>query len=410
MPRFVKRKKEAAPEPEEEEKEIKEEEIQEEPPSIEAESKEEPARAERKKLSPFEQKLNNLFAFVFGRIPFVQRMFFVHHLQIMVKAGLSIVAALKILEAEIENKKLKIIAGEVRQGVERGKQLSEAMAEYPRIFPRVYVSMIGAGETAGKMEEALEQVSTQMKKSHNLTSTIRGAMIYPSVILIAMIGISIEVVVFVLPKLMIMFKEFDAKLPFATRVLIKITDFIQNFGIFLALGIIALAIASVQIYKNRRVKRMIHLANLYLPIAGPIIKKINLARFTMTLSSLLQSTIPIIEAVRITAEVQGNLIYREKLLLVAEELKKGDTLSKLLSAYPKIFPPMVTEMVMVGEESGKVEGMLNEMAEYYGNEVDSTMKNFSTIIEPVIILIMGLAVAGIAVAVIMPMYSLAQSF
>ena len=237
----------------------------------------------------------------------------------------------------------------MRQGVERGKQLSEAMAEYPRIFPRVYVSMIGAGETAGKMEEALEQVSTQMKKSHNLTSTIRGAMIYPSVILIAMIGISIEVVVFVLPKLMIMFKEFDAKLPFATRVLIKITDFIQNFGIFLALGIIALAIASVQIYKNRRVKRMIHLANLYLPIAGPIIKKINLARFTMTLSSLLQSTIPIIEAVRITAEVQGNLIYREKLLLVAEELKKGDTLSKLLSAYPKIFPPMVTEMVMVGE-------------------------------------------------------------
>ena len=410
MPRFAKRKKEAAPEPEEEEKEIKEEEIQEEPPSIEAESKEEPARAERKKLSPFEQKLNNLFAFVFGRIPFVQRMFFVHHLQIMVKAGLSIVAALKILEAEIENKKLKIIAGEVRQGVERGKQLSEAMAEYPRIFPRVYVSMIGAGETAGKMEEALEQVSTQMKKSHNLTSTIRGAMIYPSVILIAMIGISIEVVVFVLPKLMIMFKEFDAKLPFATRVLIKITDFIQNFGIFLALGIIALAIASVQIYKNRRVKRMIHLANLYLPIAGPIIKKINLARFTMTLSSLLQSTIPIIEAVRITAEVQGNLIYREKLLLVAEELKKGDTLSKLLSAYPKIFPPMVTEMVMVGEESGKVEDMLNEMAEYYGNEVDSTMKNFSTIIEPVIILIMGLAVAGIAVAVIMPMYSLAQSF
>lgn len=403
MPRFAKRKKTAVAEPKE-----KDEEINEEKTSLAP--KEEPAPAGKKQLSSFEQKLNNLFVFIFGRVPFVQRMFFVHHLQIMVKAGLSIVAALKILEAEIENKKLKIIAGEVRQEVERGKQLSEAMAQYPRIFPRVYVSMIGAGETAGKMEEALEQVSVQMKKSHNLTSTIKGAMIYPAVIVVAMIGISIEVVVFVLPKLMIMFKEFDAELPAATRALIWITDFVQNYGIFLALGIVALAIVSIQLYKNLKIRRMVHLTNLHLPIAGPIIKKINLARFTMTLSSLLQSTIPIIEAVRITAEVQGNLIYREKLLLVAEELKKGETMSKLLAIYPKIFPPMVTEMVMVGEESGKVEEMLNEMAEYYGNEVDSTMKNFSTIIEPVIILVMGLAVAGIAVAVIMPMYSLAQSF
>lgn len=396
MPRFVKHKKEATVEPEEENKEIKPEGG--------------PPPTEQKKLSSFEQKLNNLFAFIFGRVPFVQRMFFVHHLQIMIKAGLSIVAALKILEAEIENKKLKIIAEEVRQNVERGKQLSEAMAQYPRIFPRVYVSMIGAGETAGKMEEALEQVSVQMKKSHDLTSKIKGALIYPAVIAVAMIGISIEVVVFVLPKLMVMFKEFDAKLPLATRVLIWVTDFVHNYGILLALSIIALVIILIQIYKNRQVKRAVHLANLYLPIAGPIIKKINLARFTITLSSLLQSTIPIIEAVRITAEVQSNLIYQEKLLLVAEELKKGETLSKLLATYPKIFPPMVTEMVMVGEESGKVEDMLNEMAEYYSNEVDSTMKNFSTIIEPVIILVMGLAVAGIAVAVIMPMYSLAQSF
>jgi len=178
----------------------------------------------------------------------------------------------------------------------------------------------------------------------------------------------------------------------------------------MVIGIVALTILIIQLYKNPKIKRFVHLANLHLPIAGPILKQISLARFTLTLSSLLQSTIPIIEAVKITANVQSNLIYREKLLLVAEELKKGETMSKLLAQYPTIFPPMVTEMVMVGEESGKVEDMLTEMANYYSDEVDNTMKNFSTIIEPVIILIMGLAVAGIAVAVIMPMYSLAQSF
>ena len=150
--------------------------------------------------------------------------------------------------------------------------------------------------------------------------------------------------------------------------------------------------------------------NLRLPIAGAIIKKINLARFTLTLATLLESTIPIINAVKIAAEVQGNISYRESLTEVSESLKKGEALSDILARYPRLFPPMVTEMIMVGEQSGKIEQMLTELADYFGNEVDNTMKNFSTIIEPVIILVLGLAVAGIAVAVIMPMYSLTQNF
>ena len=146
-----------------------------------------------------------------------------------------------------------------------------------------------------------------------------------------------------------------------------------------------------------------------MPIIGGIIKKINLARFTLTLSSLLESTIPIIDAARISSEVLGNVIYKESLLSVSESLKKGESLSEILRRFPKIFPPMVTEMIMVGEKSGKTEDMLRELAEFYGNEVDTTMRNFTTIIEPIIILVLGLAVAGIAVAVIMPMYSLSQN-
>lgn len=363
-----------------------------------------------KQLSPFEQKMNDFFDRYFSRVPFVQKMLFVFHLQIMTKAGLSIVAALKILSEEIENKKLRMVIGEIKTEVEKGRQLSEVLAQYPKIFPAIYVSMIGAGEAAGKMEEALTQVTNQMKKSNELTSRIRGAMIYPAVVMIAIIGISIEMIVFVLPKILVMFKDVNAELPLPTRILIDTVNFMQEYGIYVALGFVALVILLIWLYKKPKIKKAVHHFNLKLPIFGAVIKKINLARFTLTLSSLLESTIPIVEATKITATVQSNLMYRDSLLTISESLKRGDNLSSLLSAYPETYPPMVTEMIMVGEESGKMDDMLKELAEYYANEVDSTMKNFSTIIEPVIIVVLGLMVAAIAVAVIMPMYSLAQNF
>ena len=362
-----------------------------------------------RKLSPFEQKLNEWVSDHLARVPVVQKILFVSHLKTMVKAGLSLIDALRILSEEIENKKLKKIISEIKDGVEKGEQLSEVLAKYPKVFPSIYVSMIGAGETAGKMETALEQVSVQMKKSHELTSRIRGAMMYPAVIVAAMIGISIEVVVFILPKLLVMFKEFKAELPLPTKILIFITDSTQKYGLWMLTGIIGLIVLSVWLIKKPRGKKAVHAFNLRLPIVGLIIKKINLARFTLTLSSLLESTIPIIDATHISSEVLGNVIYRESLMTVSESLKKGEALSEILRRFPRIFPPMVTEMIMVGERAGKTEDMLRELAEYYGNEVDTTMRNFTTIIEPIIILALGLAVAGIAVAVIMPMYSLTQN-
>jgi len=368
-----------------------------------------------KPLSPFEQKLNDLVSNIFSRIPFLQKLLFIHHLQIMTNSGLPIVSALKILNQEIENKKLKDIIGEIKEEVEKGQQLSEALARYPKVFPKIYVSMVAAGESAGKMEQSLGEIHNQMKKTQELMSKIRGALIYPSIVMIAMIAIAIEVVVFVLPKLMIMFKEFNAELPLSTRILVKITDYGQiifttYIGLIVLAALILLAYIIKKLYAQPPVKKFVHNLNLHLPIAGPIIKKVNLARFTLTLSSLLESSIPIIDAVGISSDVLGNVIYKENLLSTAESLKKGEQLSSILSNFPKTFPPMVTEMIMVGEETGQTEHMLKELSEYFGNEVDTTMKNFSTIIEPVIILVMGLGVAGIAVSVIMPMYSLAQSF
>ena len=370
---------------------------------------------EAKKLSPFEEKLNKWVTDHLTFVSFVQKTLFVHHLQIMTKAGLSIVNSLQILSEEIENKKLRSLIADVKNEVETGKQLSEALGKYPKIFPPIYVSMIAAGETSGKLEQSLEQIHDQMKKSQELTSRIRGALIYPAIVLTAMVGIAIEVVVFVLPKLMVMFKEFNAQLPLSTRILIKITEigqllFTTYVGPVVLVAGIILWILIKKIYNIPSVTRFMHLVYLRLPIAGPVLIKISLARFTLTLSSLLESAIPIIDAVKITSDVLGNVRYKENLADAADGLKKGLPLSQILAKYRLTFPPMVTEMVMVGEETGQVEHMLSELSEYYSAEVDTTMRNFSTVIEPVIILVLGLAVAGIAVSVIMPMYSLAQQF
>lgn len=344
------------------------------------------------------------------RVPFVAKMLFVHNLFIMVKAGLSLVEGLRILEAQVENKKLKKTIGAVKHEIEEGRTLSEALSDYPSIFPPIYVSMIAAGETSGKLEESLEQVHIQMKKSHELASRIRGAMIYPAVVVSAMTAIAIEMVVFVLPKILVMFKDFNAELPLPTKILIAIVNTMESYGIFILIGIVGLVSSLIWLGRKPAIKRQIHTFVLKLPIFGPVIKKINIASFTMTLSSLLQSAIPIIDAVRITSSVQGNVRYRESLIVVAEALKKGVPLSESLNVYPTCFPPMVVQMIMVGEQSGQLEQMLSELAAYYSDEVDDTMKNFSTIIEPVLIIIMGLAVGAMAVSVIMPMYSLAQSF
>ncbi|MBT4071912.1 MAG: type II secretion system F family protein [Candidatus Magasanikbacteria bacterium] len=359
------------------------------------------------------QKMNEWVTMHLTSIPFVQKIFFVEHLRTMVHAGISLVEALRILGKEMENPRFKKIVGFIKSEVEGGKQLSEVLAKYPEVFPSVYIKMIGAGETSGQLETSLEQVEQQMKKNQELISSIRGAMIYPSVVLAAMGGIGILMVTVVLPKLIVIFKDFDAELPLATRMLIVLTDFMSNPVNLSILTVVVVGLITTFIMLLRRVPKFrhgVHTLNLHLPIAGPIIKQINLARFSLTLSSLLKSTIPIIHAVEITADTCTNIRYKEAITSTAEEIKKGINLSDTLGNYPNLFPPIVTEMIMVGERSGQIDQLLQELATFYSKQVDKTMKNFATIVEPVIILTLGVAVGGMAVAVIMPMYSLVQNF
>lgn len=369
------------------------------------------SKKEKKELSPFAQKLNDLLAKL-SRIPFVQKIFFIDHLRTMIHASLSLVEALDILQKEMENRKFKKIIKQIKIEVEKGRPLSEVLAEFPKVFPQIYVKMVASGEISGKLDESLEQIVTQMKKSQALTSSIKGAMIYPSVIILAIVGVGIFMVTTVLPKMMNLFDEFDAELPLATKILIKVTNFFgKPLNIIIVIAAIAAFITAIITLLRRApaFRHFIHNVNLHLPIIGPVIKQINLARFSLTLSSLLKSTVPIVDAIDIAADTCSNVLYQNAIHRTAAEIKTGRALSELLSEYDKLFPPMVTEMVMVGERSGEVDRLLNELAIFYSEEVDKTMKNFATIIEPIIIIVMGFAVAGVAVAIIMPMYTLVQN-
>ncbi len=367
----------------------------------------------KKEMSGFEKKLNDWVAKHLTRISFTDKMFFVDHLKVMIHAGLSLVEALNILSKETGNLALKYVIQGITAEVSGGKQLSEVLLKHPKVFPPIYVKMIEAGEVSGKLEEALTQVALQMKKTHELQSSIRGAMIYPSVILLAMIGIGVLMTTVILPKLLMIFDEFDSELPLATKILIVITDFMSKplNLIISSVLIVGLMIGFVYLMKKSpRFKMFIHAILLRTPIVGKVIKKINLARFSLTLSSLMKSAIPIIDAVTITAATCGNVHYRVSLMRSAAQIGTGVPLSETLRPYESLYPPMVTEMIMVGERTGEIDGLLTELATFYNDEVDKTMKNFTTIIEPVLIVTLGLVVGGVAVAVIMPMYSLVQNF
>lgn len=367
----------------------------------------------KRELSPFEKKLNDWVADHLTRIPFVQKIFFVEHLRTMLHAGISLVEALGILHDEMENKKLQHIIEDIQRQTQEGKQLSEALATHPEVFPSVYIKMIAAGEVSGKLEESLEQIEVQMKKSQALASSIRGAMIYPAVVITAMGSVGVLMVTVVLPKLMVLFKEFDTTLPLPTRILIAITDIMGNplYLSLIIIGVVGGIVAFIMLMKRSPgFRKTIHSIMLKTPIFGRVIKEINLARFSLTLSSLMKSAIPIIDAVDITADTCSNVRYQEALHYTTKEIQTGTPLSETLRHSPHLFPPIVTEMIMVGERSGDVDSLLTELSNFYGKQVDKTMKNFTTIIEPVIILLLGLAVAGMAVAVIMPMYTLVQNF
>ncbi|MFH1662148.1 MAG: type II secretion system F family protein [Candidatus Falkowbacteria bacterium] len=345
----------------------------------------------------------------FSKVPLKEKLFFIQHLGIMMKAGIPLSKGLNTLSIQTKNKYFTKVLSDVSKNVEKGVTLTESLKMYKNVFGELFINMIEAGEVSGKLEEVMKRLYIQMKKQHELKSKVRSALIYPSIIVLAMMGIGTFMVIFVVPKITDMFKDFDAELPIPTKILISVSDGIANNGLISALIFIVFIVSAIKILRTYKGKYYFQAMLLKLPIISPIVKKINLANFSRTVSSLLKTDIMIIQTFQITSNVIGNLHYRIALKNMSEKIKKGVAINEIVKDYPNLFPPVVVQMIMVGEETGELDNILEELADFYENEVDQIMNNLPSVIEPILILVLGLAVAGMALAIITPMYSMTDA-
>ena len=342
----------------------------------------------------------------FSGVPLTEKLFFVQHLSIMMKVGISLSIALTTLAKQTKNKKFTSILIEIAGNVEKGVSFTESLKPHQKIFGELFVNMIEAGELSGKLEDVLNRLYIQLKKQHELKAKVKGALTYPAVICTAMLGIGTFMMIVVVPKITSMFKDFEAELPLPTKIIITVSDAIVNHGVLFAISSIIFIAAFIKILRTHKGKYYFQALILKMPIIAPIVKKINLAGFARTISSLLKTDIMIVKTFQITGNVLGNLHYRKALIEMSDKIKKGNSIYELVSNYPDLFPPVVTQMISVGEETGELDNILEELAGFYEGQVDQIMNNLPSIIEPILILVLGLGVGGMAVAVIMPMYSI----
>lgn len=341
-----------------------------------------------------------------SRINARDKIVFAKNLSSMLSAGLSVTRALEVMEKQARKSALKKLLHDLAQDVSKGIPFSEALRKKPKVFPPIFVSMALAGEESGNLSESLGVIASQMEKSYTLTKRVKGAMIYPTVILSLMVVISILLLIYMVPTLTSTFSGLGVELPVTTRAIIVASDFMIKHTIIFITSLILSVVLVLTFARSRIGKKLIESVSLKLPVVGLIIMEVNSARTARTMSSLLSSGVPIVNALEVTESVVPNHLYKEALLDARNSIQKGETISTVLGRYEKIYPPFITEMTAVGEETGKISEMLLNVALFYEEDVDDKTKNLSTIIEPVLMIIIGLGVAIFALSMLAPTYSL----
>ncbi|MDP3741450.1 MAG: type II secretion system F family protein [bacterium] len=344
-----------------------------------------------------------------GHVSLLEKLTFIKNLAVTLKAGLPVSRALQVLTKQMPNPYFRGAIGDITHDVESGKSLSESMEKYPRIFSPIFVNMVKVGEQSGELDKNLDYLSVQISRDYNLIRRTKGALTYPAVVFFALLIIGYLMFTFVLPKLTETFKEFGAELPFLTQMIIKTVDIFAHYSFVIFLLVIFLIVAFWLWKKTESGKALLHKLILKLPVIGTLSKKLNLARFTIIFSGLLKSGMPIVEALKVVSDTMTNIYYQRALAEASEKVKVGVDLVVALEKYPKLFTSMVVQMVAVGEESGTMEKVLSEVSNFYEAEIDDTIKNLSSIIEPILVIVIGAVVGVLAVGLILPIYNIGQS-
>jgi len=330
---------------------------------------------------------------------------FTRQFSTMIGAGLPMVQCLDILGAQCENKEFAKIVHKVKDSVSGGSTLSESLNRHPKVFDTLYTNMVEAGEIGGALDVILTRLANYREKADALTRKVKGAMVYPSVIVVVAIGVTFAMLTWIVPVFAKMFGGLNAELPEPTQVVLGISNFLQSNILFIFLGLIG-GIAGFLFWISTPKGRLIFdKILLKLPIFGTLVRRSAVARFTRTLGTLLSSGVSIIEALEVTAKTAGNMVIANAIRKSVISIAEGDTITAPLKA-TGVFPPMVTQMISVGEKTGGLDEMLSKIADFYDEEVDAAVGALTSIIEPVIIVFMGIVIGGILVAMYLPMFDI----
>lgn len=339
-------------------------------------------------------------------VSLTDKIMFSRHLAVMIQAGVPITRALNTLSQQTKNAMFKNAILRIEEDIREGQRIADAMAKHPGAFNLLYISMVRSGDATGNIVDALGLLANHLKKEHDLKSRVKGALMYPAVVVTAMMGIGALMMTVVVPKIAAIFKDLDAELPILTKLVIGTSEFISAYWYFV-FGSAPVAIFLLKRFAGTTYgKQFFSKFFLRAPLFSGLTKKINSARFARTLASLIAGAVPILEALTITKDTLSNFYYRESLNKMNESVKAGKPLFEAIIPFENIYPGLVVQMVRVGEETGALGEVLKRIAEFYEEEVDNATKNLSTIIEPILMLVIGAVVGVFAVSMIQPMYSM----
>ncbi|OGL78993.1 hypothetical protein A3J43_03805 [Candidatus Uhrbacteria bacterium RIFCSPHIGHO2_12_FULL_54_23] len=345
----------------------------------------------------------------FNRVKPKELVVFFRQLSTMSAATLPLVSALRILVKQTESARLKTIISEIADDVDGGARLSQAFGRHPEVFNDFYVNMVRSGETSGHLDDVLSYLADQREKDYDLMSRIRGAMVYPAFILSVMTVVGIAMMIFVVPRLTAVLIETGGELPFATRLLIGTSQFMSGYWWLLLVLAVGLVAGLKYGLHQAPVRRQWDWMKIKLPIFGTLFQRVYLIRFTRSMTTLLKGGVPLPRALEITGDVVGNAVYRDLIARTVKQVQDGNPIATEFIASKEV-PVMVSHMLSVGETTGQLEQILDRLTQFYSREIDNLVSSLVSLVEPLIMVVMGLAVGTMVAAIIMPMYNLASSF
>ena len=361
------------------------------------------------RVTKIKKKPKDLFenvAFLQPRVHNADVVVFARQFATMINAGLPLIQCLDILQAQQENKTFKTMLKDIKESVESGSTLADALGKYPAIFDELFVNMVAAGETAGILDTILTRLSEYMEKAQKLKKQVKSAMTYPIIVLVVAVIVIAVILVFVIPVFQEMFEDFGGALPVPTQIVVSMSEFVQSNILYVIVGIVIFVFLFKKFYSTEKGRGLVDNYILKVPIIGTLLRKVAVAKFTRTLGTMVSSGVPILDALHITAKTSGNRTVEGAIMSTRSAISEGQTMATPLGE-TGVFPSMVCQMVAVGESTGALDSMLAKIADYYDDEVDAAVATLTSMIEPFMMVFLGATIGGLVIAMYLPIFQMA---